>query len=115
MSAPDVVPPPERRDLVEVYKTVFETWRSQVESSWQRSTYFAAFEIAAIGGCWLLVSDEKRLLPVAAGIAFSIGGLWLTRIWYKSTTKTQAYVLHWWKGIIEVEKGLSLNTRADAS
>ncbi len=53
MSAPDATPSPDRRnDLMEVYKTISDTWRSQVDSSWQRSTYFAAFEIAALGGCW---------------------------------------------------------------
>ncbi len=57
---------------MEVYKTIFDTWRSQVDSSWQRSSYFAAFEIAAVGGCWLLVSGLTRL-PVGAGIVFSVG------------------------------------------
>lgn len=33
---------------MEVYKTVFETWRAQVDSYWQRSNYFAAFETAAL-------------------------------------------------------------------
>jgi hypothetical protein len=114
MGAPDVTPPDRRNDLMEVYKAIFDTWRSQVDSSWQRSNYFAAFEIAALGGCWLLVSDEKRLLPVVAGIAFSIGGLCLTWIWYRSTQKTQAYVRHWWDSLIEIENGLALNAYAFA-
>src|SRR5258708_17300276 len=114
MSEPNATMPDGRNGMMGVYKAIFDTWRSQVDSSWQRSNYFAAFEIAAIGGCWLLVSDEKRLLPVAAGIAFSIGGLWLTRIWYRSTKKTQAYVRHWWESLIEVENGLGLNAFAFA-
>jgi|SRR6266567_564447 len=62
----------------------------------------------------LLVSDEKKLLSVGTGIAFSVGGLLLTRIWYRSTKKTQAYVRHWWDSLIKVENGLSLNTYAFA-
>jgi hypothetical protein len=97
---------PNGEKQLEVYKTIFETWRSQVDSSWQRSTYFAAFEIAAVGGCWLLVSDFRRL-PVGAGIVFSVGGFLLTRIWYRSTRKTQAYVRHWWESMLDVEDGLA--------
>lgn len=93
----------ERTELI--YKTIFDTWRSQVDSSWQRSTYFAAFEIAAIGGCWLLASGEK-LLPVGAAIVVSVGGLLLTLIWYLSTKKTQEYVRHWWESVLAIENGL---------
>ena len=28
---------PSRESLMEMYKTIFDTWRSQVDSSWQRS------------------------------------------------------------------------------
>ena len=79
--------PAKRLEQIELYKTIFDTWRSQVDSSWQRSNYFAAFETAAIGGCWLLASGDRRISIVAA-IVFSIGGLLLTAIWYVSTVKT---------------------------
>jgi hypothetical protein len=95
----------EQRQM-EVYKTIFDTWRSQVDSSWQRSNYFAAFEIAAVGGSWVLVSGLARL-PVGAGIVFSVGGFLLTVIWYRSTKKTQAYVRHWWQSMLAIEDGLA--------
>jgi hypothetical protein len=91
-----------------LYKTIFDTWRSQVDSSWQRSNYFAAFETAAIGGCWLLVSSHRRL-SIGAAIAFSVGGLLLTAIWYVSTVKTWYYVRHWWDSIATIEKTLALD------
>jgi hypothetical protein len=97
--------PPER--MMEVYKATVETWRSQVDSSWQRSTYFATFEIAAVGGCWFLVSNTQRL-QIAAGAAFSFGGLALTVIWYLSTKKTWEYVRHWWDSICTIEKSIPL-------
>ena len=50
----------ERPASMEVYKTIFETWRSQVDSYWQRNTYFAAFETAALAGCWYLVEHSHR-------------------------------------------------------
>src|ERR1039458_4861270 len=101
--------PPSRNELlIEAYKTIFDTWRSQVDSSWQRSSYFAAFEIAAIGGCWFLVSGGTKL-PVGAGVLCSIGGFLLTMIWYSSTKKTQDYVRHWWRSILAIEQGLALS------
>jgi hypothetical protein len=103
------IPPslPSRESLMEMYKTIFDTWRSQVDSSWQRSSYFAGFEIAAIGGCWLLVSN-KEPLSLGAGIVFSIGGLILTLTWHSSTKKTQDYVRHWWNSLIDLERSLNL-------
>jgi hypothetical protein len=41
----------EIRDRLEVYKTLFETWRFEVNSHWQRSSYFAAFETVAVAAC----------------------------------------------------------------
>ena len=100
--------PPNRQERMDVYKTIFDTWRSQVDSSWQRSNYFAAFEIAAIGGCWLLVS-AKDTLPVGTGLGFSVGGLLLTMIWFCSTKKTWGYVRHWWDKIRDIEADLALS------
>ena len=39
----------------EAYRTIFETWRYEVDSYWQRNNYFAAFETAALAGCWYVV------------------------------------------------------------
>src|ERR1700720_2087690 len=97
--------PPER--MMEVYKAAVETWRVQVDSSWQRSAYFATFEIAAVGGCWFLVSNCQRL-QIGAGAVFSIGGLALTIIWYLSTKKTWEYVRHWWDSIRTLERDIPL-------
>ena len=54
---------PNERDgeqLFTVYQQLFETWRSQVDSYWQRSNYFAAFETAAIAGCWHILTAKDR-------------------------------------------------------
>ena len=106
MSTPGTNIPTDR--LMDVYKIIFDTWRSQVDSSWQRSSYFAAFEIAAIGGCWFLVSGRK-IFQAGSGLAFSFGGLILTVIWHLSTKKTQTYVRHWWDSIRAIEKALALS------
>jgi len=53
---------------IEVYKVVFETWRSQVESYWQRSNYFAAFETAALTGCWYLVEHKHPKVGIFVSI-----------------------------------------------
>ena len=110
MNGPPDQRPPERLELMDLYSTIFDTWRSQVDSSWQRSGYFAAFETAAIGGCWLLVAHGALLWDWAA-IGFSFGGLLLTAIWYLSTCKTWGYVRHWWDAIIQLEGALALAER----
>jgi hypothetical protein len=101
-------PPLSLEERLDLYKTIVDTWRSQVDSSWQRSSYFAAFETAAIGGCWLLARDNSSL-SVGAAIAVSFGGILLTTIWYCSTIKTSGYVRHWWKSIIAIEADLRMD------
>jgi hypothetical protein len=108
MSTQITQPQPSRQDLMKVYKTIFNTWRSQVDSSWQRSTYFSTFEIAAIGGGWYVVSRPEKL-QVLAGIGFAVGGFLLTIIWLVSTKKTSEYVRHWWDSIREIERALALS------
>jgi hypothetical protein len=92
---------------MEVYKTTFDTWRSQVDSYWQRSNYFALFETAAIGGCWHLVSGGHAL-PIASGVGFCILGIALTVLWHTNNTKTHGYVRHWWDALMMIERQLHL-------
>jgi hypothetical protein len=89
---------------VEVYKTIFETWRFQVDSYWQRSSYFAAFETATIAGVWGVL-EANRLWT---GLTFSVLGLALTLIWFLNNAATHKYVLHWWNALKTVEEKLSL-------
>src|ERR1700733_11810374 len=90
--------------LVRMHAQLFEIWSSQVDSYWQRSNYFAAFETAALAGCWYVL--DKQYLKT--GIVFSLLGINLTIIWTLSNSKTHAYVRHWWEAIISVEKQLKL-------
>ncbi len=58
---------------LEVYRTTFETWRFEVDSYWQRNSYFAAFETAAITGCWyLLEKDKDSDCAVVRGLRLSL-------------------------------------------
>ncbi len=109
MSTPVVSPlsPQERNELMDVYKTLFETWRSQVDSYWQRSNYFAVFETAAVSGCWILISGS-RMVEIVAGLVLSILGIGLTMVWHHSNDKTHTYVLHWWDSIRNIETRLNL-------
>jgi hypothetical protein len=91
-------------ELTEIYKSLFETWRSQVDSYWQRSNYFAAFETVALAGCWHLL-DKNHLWTAAA---LSLLGVALTVTWFISNKKTHAYVRHWWRAILSVEGQLNL-------
>ena len=94
----------ERLLQVEVYKTIFETWRFQVNSYWQRSSYFAAFETATIAGVWGIL-EANRLWT---GLAFSVLGLALTLIWFLNNRATHSYVLYWWSALKGVEEKLTL-------
>jgi hypothetical protein len=105
---PEVIPQVPRTELLDLYKMTFETWRSQVDSYWQRSNYFALFETAAIGGGWYLVSGA-RALEILSGVGFSILGICLTVVWYRNNTKTHAYVRHWWDALRTIEERLNLS------
>ena len=89
---------------LEVYKTIFETWRSQVNSYWQRSNYFAVFETAALAGCWSLMGQSHTVL----GLLSVVVGISLTIIWWGSNSAVHRYVEHWWNSLKIVEKQLSL-------
>jgi len=89
---------------MEIYKTIFETWRSQVDSWWQRSNYFAAFELAALAGCWHLV-ESGHLWTALLG---SILGISLTIVWWSSNSAVHNYVDYWWASIRKIEQKVSL-------
>ncbi len=95
----------------DLYKLLFDIWRSQVDSYWQRSNYFAAFETVALAGCWRLL-DTKHLWTE---VGLSILGILLTITWYLNNRKTHSYVRHWWKAIISLEEQLELKANAFAT
>jgi hypothetical protein len=88
----------------DLYKLLFETWRSQVDSYWQRSNYFAAFETVAVAGCWHLL-DTKHFWTE---VGLSILGIALTITWFLNNRKTNSYVHHWWSAIIKLEEQMGL-------
>ena len=94
------------KDLAESYKAVLETWRFQVNSYWQRSSYFAAFETVAIAGYWKLISEPG--VPKCEAIVFGILGIALTIVWWLSNRRTHDYVRHWWRSLIDLEAKLQL-------
>jgi hypothetical protein len=98
----------EIRDRLEVYKTLFETWRFEVNSHWQRSSYFAAFETVAVAACWKLLGDTKS---VWAGIVLAVLGILLTEIWRRNNQKTHFYAVYWLGKVAEIEKRLSVEAK----
>jgi hypothetical protein len=90
---------------LEVYKAVFDTWRYEVNSYWQRNSYFAAFETAAMAGCWYVV-EHKYHWP---GFVFSIAGLGSAVIWWITSIAVHRYVQHWWEGIKTIEGKFGLH------
>ncbi|MGD0001214.1 MAG: hypothetical protein ABSE21_14050 [Bryobacteraceae bacterium] len=88
----------------EVYKTIFETWRYEVDSYWQRNSYFAAFETAALAGCWYVV-EHAHLWPA---LVFSLIGLASTIVWFVTSLAVHRYIRYWWKAIHGIEERLFL-------
>lgn len=88
----------------QVYQTTVETWRYEVDSYWQRNNYFAAFETAALAGCWYVV-EHSQPWP---GLAFSFLGLISAIIWYITSLAVLKYVRYWWGAIKTAESKLSL-------
>jgi hypothetical protein len=96
----------EDQKLLKVYKQIFETWRSQVNSYWQRSNYFAAFETAAIAGCWHILTTPKK--EIWAGFIMACLGIALTIVWLYNNYKTHKYVVYWWDALGKLEKKIRL-------
>jgi hypothetical protein len=90
----------------EVYKTIFETWRYEVDSYWQRNNYFVAFETAALAGCWYVVEHTH----LWSGLAFSVLGFASALIWCLTSVAVHKYVDYWWESIKKLEAKLSLKS-----
>lgn len=89
----------------DVYKMTIETWRYEVDSYWQRNNYFAAFETAALAGCWYVVEHGHWW----TGMAFSTLGLLSAIIWFITSLAVHKYVDYWWSAIKKIEQKLALN------
>lgn len=89
-------------DNGELYKTIFETWRFQIDSYWTRSSYFAVFETAALAGVWQIYAPKGANLKT--GMIFSLLGIGLTIVWYLNNRRTHRYVQYWWRALIDIEK-----------
>lgn len=87
--------------LLQLYESLFNTWRFQVNSHWQRSSYFAAFETVAIGACWKLLSERSW-----AAIVLAVLGLGLTGVWFLNNNKTHFYARYWLNALCDVERRL---------
>jgi hypothetical protein len=92
------------KELLDVYKTLFETWRFEVNSHWQRSSYFAAFETVAVAACWKLLIDQNYAW---AGVILSIFGTALTEVWRRNNNKTHLYAVYWLGRVADLESTLS--------
>jgi hypothetical protein len=92
-------PKPDECLLKELHQSTLETWRFQVDSYWQRSSYFAAFETVALGLCWKALGESLYL-----GCIFATLGTALTGIWLWNNSKTYSYVKYWWDCLREIER-----------
>jgi hypothetical protein len=86
----------------ETYRLLFENWRFQVQNNWQRSSYFAVFETAALAGAWSVVTQDHQL--GSSGLAFAFLGAVLTLIWTFSNHRSGLYTSYWWKSLCKLER-----------
>jgi hypothetical protein len=89
---------------MEVYKTIFQTWRDEVDSYWQRNSYFAAFETALLAACWYVVDHAH----IWSGLAFAVLGFVSALIWLLTSVAVHRYIDYWWRSIKEIEDKLPL-------
>jgi hypothetical protein len=90
-------------ELLQIYGLLFENWRFQINSNWQRTNYFAVFEIAALGGVWKIISERYI---VSGFVAASLGFL-LTIIWFLNDIKAGKYIDYWWQSLSRIEKDIA--------
>lgn len=80
-----------------------------MDSYWTRSNYFAAFEIAAAAGAWVVLNANDLRL----GHWSIFLGVFLTAGWIFSNLKSHDYVAYWWKALQEVEASIDWVTKPD--
>ena len=85
--------------LIQLYWAIFEAWSAQVDSYWTRTNYFAAFEIAAIGGTWVVLNAND----LTVGRYSLVLASFLTASWIFSNVKSHDYLMYWWKALAEIE------------
>jgi hypothetical protein len=91
------------KELLEVYKSLFETWRFQVNSHWQRSSFFAAFETVALTACWKLFALDPGKCTAPLGLILDLLGIALTLVWLLINNRTHKYALYWLEQVGELE------------
>jgi len=85
--------------IIQLYWAVLEAWSAQVDSYWTRANYFAAFEIAAIAGTWVVLNA----CDFRVGHWLLLLAVFLTASWIFSNVKSHDYVTYWWKVLEEIE------------
>jgi hypothetical protein len=95
-----------RTELLQMYHLIFENWRFQVTSNWQRTNYFAVIETAALGGVWKVISDGYAI----SGLIATLLGILLTAVWFLNDVTAGSYIDYWWRSLarIETDIGASL-------
>jgi hypothetical protein len=91
-------------ELLEIYDSTLETWRFQVNSHWQRSSYFAAFETVAVAAAWTLLTNYSS--QKLAGIVLPVLGIALTGVWFLNNSKTHFYARYWFQKVSDIERKL---------
>lgn len=86
------------KDLTDLHKEAFITWRFQIESYWTRNGYFAGFEVAALGAV-VTVSKHHHWTGLFAGVA----ALFLALIWFLNCDRQHEYIKYWWEKLIEFD------------
>ena len=92
----------EHVELQEVYRNVYDTWRFEVDSYWERNSYFAAFEVAAIAGCWYVIEKHGGMGAILSSLGFASSLLWL---W--NNVAVHSYIEYWWHSAKTIESELS--------
>jgi hypothetical protein len=99
------------QELLEIYKTLFETWRFQVNSHWQRSSFFSALETVALVACWKVFSDKPCTRAACLGVCLALLGITLTMVWLLINDRTHMYALYWLGAVGEIEIKLMNSSR----
>lgn len=92
-------------DLIKLYSSLLETWQFQVNSHWQRSSFFAAFETVAVGACWKLLAGKSS----GWSTTLAAFGILLTAIWYLINNKSHSYAEYWLRAVSDMEKRFAAN------
>jgi hypothetical protein len=104
---PSAVTPPSIEGSISkeaTYRLAADVWKSQVDSSWTRSSYNAVFQLALGTGVGKVFEDKHWW----TSLVLAVVALLLTAIWFLTSRRMNDYIKYYWDRLKELEESFQI-------